>query len=146
MSFRSFFIKNVLMPFFTITACVSVAMGILGMIFYSDIFLPYSVLFAPALYGIATSFPSLIMYSKNELTVRQVVIRKIIQGVTIEATVLLLNLAGGNIKNASVAVSIAVTVLVIMLAVNAIRYINDKRVASELNEALKKINKRGTDR
>lgn len=139
MSFRSFFIKNILMPFFIITACISVAEGILGMIFYPDMFLPYKALFSPALYGIATSFPGLVMYSKKELTVKQVIIRKIIQCTIIEATVLLVNFLGGNIKNISVAASLVITVLIIMLTVIIIEYINDRRIADELNEALKKM-------
>lgn len=139
MSFRSFFIKKVLMPFFIITTCISVAEGILGMIFFPDMFLPYKAMFSPSLFGIATSFPSLVMFSKKELTVKQIIIRKIIQGTIIEATVLLLNLAGGNIKNTSVAVSLALTVLIIMLTVQVIQYINDKRIADELNEALKNM-------
>ncbi len=139
MSFRSFFIKNVLMPFFIITSCVSVAEGILGMIFYTDMIVSYKALFSPALFGIATSFPSLVMYSKKELSVKQIIIRKIIEGVIIEATVLTLNFQSGNIKNASIAVSLAVTVLIIMITVEVIQYINDKRISDELNEALKNM-------
>lgn len=127
------------MPFFVITACVSIAEGILGMIYYSDMYLPYNAMFSPALFGIATSFPSLVLYSKKELSVRQLVIREIIHALLVETTVFLLNYFAGNIKSVSVAVSLAATVLIIIAAVDLIEYINDRRVADELNEALKKI-------
>lgn len=140
MSFKAFFVKQVLIPFFIITTCVSIAEGILGMIFYPDIEISYYALFSPAIFGVLTSLPSLVMYSKKELSARQVIVRNVIQIVLIEITVLLLNFFCGNILSIFVAISLMVTVLIIFAAVMSIEYLNEKRIADELNAALKKMN------
>lgn len=141
MDLGGFLIKRIVIPFFVITACVSIVMGILGRIFYSDMYLPYTALFLPALYGATTVLPSLVFYSKKELSVKQIKLRRIIQVLLIEALVLLINYWNGNIKSAALAVSLAVAVLIIILTVYAIQYLNEKRTADELNAALKRIKK-----
>jgi hypothetical protein len=142
MNFSSFFIRRILLPFFMITACVSIAEGVLGYLFHPDYYLPYSAMFSPALYGAATTLPSLVYYSHKDLSVMQIRIRRAVQIALIEATVFTINYLDGNISSFSVAVALFFTVLIICLAVYAVNYLNDMRVADELNAALRQMKSR----
>lgn len=139
MSFKDYFIKNVVITFFIITACVSVGAGVMGCIFMPNAKLSYDALFTPALYGLATSLPSLVSYSKRELSVRGAIIRQVIEFFLIEAMVLSVNYIGGNLTDLSITVSLFFTVLIIYVTVYVIQFIGERRVANELNDALKKI-------
>ena len=144
--FRSFLFRNTILPFFIITACISIAIPILGFIFIPDQKFGYEALFSPAIIGLATSLPSLVKYSKRELSVTAIKIRSIIQLILIAAMVLLLNYINHAFTNFSVLISVVITVLVIYVTVMAVLYLNDKHTAETLTKELVKMKKQQLSR
>ena len=139
MDFKTFFVKTVMMSFFVAVTCICAGMAILGILFEPDVRFGYEGLLSPLFFGAATMLPALIGYSKHELSVRETLIRKIIQLILAEIIVLLLVYRGGGLTSAALAVSIALIVLLVGITVHFILWINDKKTAKIFNEALIKM-------
>lgn len=139
--FRSFLFRNTILPFFIITACISVAIPVLGLIFKPEQHFGYDALLSPAIFGLATTLPSLVKYSRRELSVTEIKIRSLIQFILIEAMVLFINYINGAFADIGVVISVFMTVLIIYTAVIIITFLNDKHTAQTLNKELIKMKK-----
>ncbi len=139
MDFKTFAIKNILMPFFISVSCICVAMAVLGMLYQPDMRFGYQILISPLVFGAATTLTSLVNYSKNELTVREAFLRKLLQFVLIELVVLLTVYSSGTLTGVSELVSLALSVFLVFATVHLVQWIDDQKTAKSFNEALKKM-------
>lgn len=136
MDFKTFLYKKVLMGFFVATTCIGAAMAALGLLFEPDVRFGYQGLLSPLIYGALTMLPSLVTYSRRELTVRGAIVRKTFELILIELIVLLIVNSGGSLTNVSLAISLALSVLLIYLTVNLVLWVNDRKTAKAFNTAL----------
>lgn len=139
MDFKTFFVKKIMMSFFVSVACICTAMALIGVIFEPDTRFGYEAFLSPLIFGAVASLPSLVTYSKNELTLKQTAIRNIIHFILLEAVILSVLYFGGMLTSISMVVSLGVSIFMIDLAVNLVLWINDKRTAKEFNTALKRL-------
>lgn len=139
MTFKTFFIKRILMSYFVSVTCISAAMAILGIIFEPETRFGYAALLYPHIFGMIASIPQFMQYSKKELSVKQSIIKNIIHFILLELIILSFLNYGNALHNISTTVSVAVSVLIINLTVYLVLWINDKKTAKEINEALKKM-------
>ncbi len=139
MDFKTFFVKKVMMSFFVSITCISAAMALIGMIFEPDARFGYEAFLSPLIFGAVASIPSLVQYSKKDLSLRQTAIRNIIHFLLLEAAILSILYFLGLLTSVSMAVSLGISIFVIDLTVNLVMWINDKRIAKEFNYALKKL-------
>lgn len=142
MDFKTFFIKKILIGFFVSVTCISVVMAVVGILFVSDARFGYEAFFSPILFGVIAIVPSLVTYSKEELSLKQTIIRKIIHFILIEVLILLVLYLVGGLTGVGVTISLAVSILVIDLTVHLVLWINDRRIANELNLGLKDMQSR----
>jgi len=142
MNFKTFLYKKILMGFFVATTCIGAAMAILGLLFDPDTLFGYQGLFSPLIYGAFTMLPSLVTYSKCELSVRETVIRKLLEFVLIEVIVLLIVYWGGGLTGTSLAISLVLSVFLIYMTVNLVLWVNDRKTAKAFNAALLEMQKR----
>ncbi len=77
-------IKNNIMSFFIIVTLVNIAIFVSGMILAPDEKLDYTAFIVPVIDGLLGVIPGLVMYSKRELTVKQIIVRDIIQLASVE--------------------------------------------------------------
>ena len=75
---KKYFAIKLLNMFFIITTLITIVMGVMGLIQERDRILTYEVMFSPVIIGFISVLPSIVMYSKKELTLRQLVIRKVL--------------------------------------------------------------------
>lgn len=75
---KKYFAIKLLNMFFIITTLITIVMGVMGLIWERDRILTYEVMFSPVIIGFISVLPSIVMYSKKELTLRQLVIRKVL--------------------------------------------------------------------
>lgn len=136
MDFKTFFYKKVLIGFFVATTCIGAAMATLGLLYEPDVRFGYQGLFSPLIYGVLTMLPSLVTYSKNEVSVRGALVRKLLELVMIELIVLLIVYFGGSLTSLSLGVSIALSVFLIYMTVNLVLWASDRKTAKVFNEAL----------
>lgn len=134
------------MGFFVSVTCISAAMALIGMIFEPDIHFGYEALLSPLIFGALASLPMLVKYSRNELSLKQALVRNIIHFILLEVIIMSVLYFIGALTDISLTVSLGVSIFIIYLTVNLVMWINDKRTAKEFNNALKKMqNNNDTD-
>lgn len=139
MSFKTFFLKSILMSFFVSVTCITAAMAIIGSALKPEVYFGYESYWSPILFGLAATIPMLVKYSKKEHSLRQQILRNIIHFVLLEAVILSMLCFAGALTDYSEVISLAVSVLIIDVAVYLVLWLNDKRIAADFNKALKKM-------
>ena len=132
-------IKDQLMSFFIIVTLVNIAIFVCGMILGPDDKIGYAAFIVPVIDGILGVIPGFIMYSKKELTVKQMIVRNIIQLISIELIMYFFSFGFSLPKTDDMARLFAVlgSVAVVYVGVIIIRYFLDARTARKMNDALK---------
>lgn len=130
-------IKDNLMNFFIIVTLVNIVIFACGMILMPEQQLTYTAFLVPIIDGLLGIIPGLVMYSKRELTVRQMLIREVIQLLSIEAIILFFTFGFSGSLNIKYLLVVATSVAVVYVMVNVIRYFLDIRSAKKLTDDLK---------
>jgi len=139
MDFKTFLVKKIMMSFFASVTCICAAMALIGVIFEPNTRLGYEAFLSPLIFGAVATLPSLVQYSKKDLSLRQTAVRNVIHFILLEAVILSILYFGGILTSISMAVSLGISIFVIDLTVNLVLWINDKKMAKEFNDALKKL-------
>jgi len=124
------------MGFFVAVPCICAVMAVLGMVFEPEARFGYKGLLSPLIWGAATMLPTLVGYSKREFSVREAVVRKLIQLVLVEIIVLFAVYTNGGLTSISLAVSLALSVLFVWMAVHFVLWVYDRKTAAAFNKAL----------
>ena len=135
MSLGDFLRKN-LMRFFIIVTCVSIAIGLIGLIYEPNRQFGYEAYFSPIIFGLIGVLPSIVTYSKKELTIKQMKARTVLQLIVLEGMVLSFGYVMGIMKD-NMMLSLALAVLVVFIMVHLISWLIDYKEAKKLNEDLK---------
>ena len=132
-------IQDILKSFFVSTALINVAMYVCGSLFRPDQRFGYEVFLYPLIYGFLATIPNFIMYSKKEMTVKQTVIREMINILLIVAIIELFMFGGKDMSNELCvqAISVAVSIVVVYMGVVFIMYILDLKTARRLTDQLR---------
>ena len=130
-------IKDNLMNFFIIVTLVNIVIFISGSLMAPEQNLTYTAFLVPIIDGLLGIIPGLVMYSKRELTVRQMLIREVIQLLSIEAIILFFTFGFSGSLNIKYLVVVATSVAVVYVLVIVIRYFLDIRSAKKLTDELK---------
>jgi len=136
-------IKNNLMSFFIIVTLVNIAIFICGIVLAPDENLGYTAFIVPVIDGLLGTIPGLVMYSKRELTVRQMIIRDIIQLLSIELIIIVFTFGFSGFSNVEIPKLIAVvlSVALVYAGVVFIMYLLDFRTAKKMTDDLKAFQK-----
>ncbi|MDE7363436.1 MAG: hypothetical protein K2N27_00900 [Ruminococcus sp.] len=132
-----------LMTFFILVTCITAGIMILGLAFDPDARFGYDVLASPFIFAILGVIPNLLMYSRNELSNKQIILRKIIQFAVIEIEVVSVGVISPEIhtEKAKVVTGIIVSVFVIFILANFISIINSYFSAKQLTKELMQFQK-----
>ena len=131
-------IKNMLQSFFISVTLINAAMLLLGLILKPDQKFGYEVFVYPLIYGLIGMIPALIVREGRELTVRQTIIKEVVQ-MALTVVLLVGFIFGGRpvdsvlIMQASL---VALSVVLIYAGVVVISWFLDKKTADMLNEDL----------
>ena len=136
-------IKNNLMSFFIIVTLVNIAIFICGIVLAPDEKLGYTAFIVPVIDGLLGVIPGLVMYSKRELTVRQMIVRDIIQLLSIELIILVFTFGFSGFSNVDVSkfLAIVLSVAFVYVGVVVIMYLLDFRTAKKMTDDLKACQK-----
>ena len=136
-------IKNNLRSFFIIVTLVNIAIFICGIVLEPDEKLGYTAFIVPVIDGLLGVIPGLVMYSKRELTVRQMIVRDIIQLLSIELIILVFTFGFSGFSNVDVSkfLAIVLSVAVVYVGVVVIMYLLDFRTAKKMTDDLKAFQK-----
>ena len=134
------FLKRMFIAYFVIVTCVSAIMGLMGLIYDPGRTFGYEAFFSPLIIGVISILPSFFLYSKKELSFRQILIRKVIQFMFIVIFLVLLNSLSSTWTWDDFfpfVVSVAIVYMMVQLAM----WIIDCRKAEELSKDLKSYQK-----
>ena len=136
-------IKNNLMSFFIIVTLVNIAIFICGIVLAPDEKLGYTAFIVPVIDGLLGVIPGLVMYSKRERTVRQMIVRDIIQLLSIELIILVFTFGFSGFSNVDVSkfLAIVLSVAFVYVGVVVIMYLLDFRTAKKMTDDLKAFQK-----
>lgn len=135
------FVGQLFMSFFVVVTCINLGMAFMGMLYAPDDRFGYGAFLFPVGYGFLGILPSVVMYSKKELTVRQMVFRKIIQVFLIEAIMVSIVFFLGK-TDFGILFPFLIMVLAVCLAVEGILWLAADKKARKLNAQLKRFQDR----
>lgn len=128
--------KEILMSYFIVVTLINIAMAVLGLLLDKDRTFGYEVFFSPMIYGFLGIIPSLISYSRKELSIKEMTVRKILQIIFLEAVILSFMVLNG-VGELVILIPAGISVFLIsVLAEIFLWYLNYEK-AKSLNQLLK---------
>ena len=133
--------------YFIAVTLINIAVFVTGTLFRPEQRFGYEAFLSPLLLGALTVIPTMIMYSGKELTVRQLLFRKMIQLLLDIAVVNVVIFSGEemNSDTVSTAVGVSASIVIVFAAVHVIEWFLEKRTANELTIQLAEFQKRNSE-
>ncbi len=131
-------INDMIYTYFMLVTMILGIMMVLGMHFMPDARFGYEAFGTPLIYAAYGTLPNIVMYAKKELTMKQFLIRKIIQLVLVEIIVITVAIPAEIIDagNTKVAVALAISILVVYILTHLIEWFQNYTVAKKMTEQL----------
>jgi hypothetical protein len=133
------FMKKCLLEYCIITTCVTAATAVLGLNISPDARFGYESFFSPLLFGLLSLVPSIVTYSRKELSLRQTVIRKLLYLLLLEATLTVFGLWASLFHATADIAFFMFTVFMVYILVHWIKWLIDRKSADEINKTLKAL-------
>jgi hypothetical protein len=142
MEFKRFLV-NKLTLFFTLSTLITVAVSLIGSAFDGDARFGYDSLLAPIEYAALCMLPTLLTWSRHELSPRELLLRKALILVLLEGEMLFIAFTSTAIDTGRVQVvlTLAGSVLVIFVLTNLFLWLKDSAEAKKMNLDLAKYQK-----
>ena len=142
MEFKRFLV-NKLILFFMLSTMITVVVSLIGSVYDSGARFGYDTLLTPIKYAALCLLPTLVTWSKRELSAKELLIRKALMLLLLEAVILFIAFTSSVIDTESfrVVLVIAGSVLVIFVLANLFLWLKDSAEAKELNRDLEKFQK-----
>ncbi len=131
-----------LTAFFICTTCITFLEGIIGMLFFPEEKFGYEAFFSPPLFAFFSILFGLVVKSKKELSVKQVIFRRFLHLLMIEALVLGLNYMAGRKYTPIALFTLVFSIAFVFVSVYFFIWLNDRRSAALFNEKLKQYQRR----
>ncbi len=141
MSIRSF-IKECALQFFIIATCVCISTALIGPVLMPGTALGFSAFFSPPFAALLATLPSLVLYSKKELTLKQTIVRKVLHLLILEALLTAMAWLNQNVHTLGETLLFMAMVFVIYLAVALISLWLQSKDAKQINAGLKALQNR----
>lgn len=128
------YFQKMLSDFFIIVTLINIAIFILGNIFRPEQRFGYEAFLAPIIYGLFSLIPLIVMYSKKELTAKQLIFRKILQWFSIEVILYVFGYGIDQVLHEDIGQTIGfgLSILIIYIVANVISNLINVREAQEL--------------
>lgn len=144
MNIKTFFVEKIMMSFFVSVTCITVIMAFVGMVYDPDALFGYDAFLSPIIFGLIASLPSIIKYSKHDLTAKQAFVRNVIHFIFIEGLIISVLYFGGLITSFPMMVSLCLSILIAYVTVSLVLWTNDKKTANDINRALAHFQSKST--
>ena len=133
--------------YFILVTLITVLLMVLGLLFDSDRTFGYEAFVSPLIYAAVGVIPVFFFHSDKEISMKQLIIRRIIQELSVEALILLIVFNAPNIpsERIEVVISIAVGVLVVFILSMVVEYIFELTQANEMNRYLEEYRNRNKE-
>ncbi len=135
------FMVDVLRTFFLVVTLINVVMLVLGTHTAPDMLFGYEAFAAPLIYGAAGTLPNIVMYTRRELKIKELIVQKIAQLLLIEVVVLFVAFHNQSSfwKQPEIIISVGVSILIIYVIGCVIDWIQNSVSAKRMTTALVKF-------
>ena len=135
------FLVNKLILFFMLSTLITVAVSLIGSVFDGNARFGYEALLTPIKYAALCLLPTLATWSRRELSPKQLLLRKALMLVLLEAVILFIAFTSPAIDTESlqVVLTLAGSVLVIFVLANLFLWLKDSAEAKQMNRDLAKF-------
>lgn len=142
MEFKRFLV-NKLILFFMLSTLITVTISLMGSAFDGDARLTYGDMLEPLVYAVLCMLPTLVTWSRRELSPKALLLRKALMLVLIEGVILFLAVTSPQIDTdrGEVVLALAGSVLVIFVLVHLFLWLKDSAEAKKMNRDLAKFQK-----
>ena len=131
-------IKQMLADYILVQAETALSIGIIGSIFASEQKITYQYFFLPALIGFICMLPCVITYFKEDMTVKQIIVQRVVELIVLEIALMgAVYYIVGDVPGKSGYIAIGFSILLFDIATYGISYYLEKRETDILNEKLK---------
>ena len=132
------FLINKLILFFMLSTLICAAIFIIGSVFDGEARFGYDAFLSPIIYAAFCMLPTFLTWSKREIKPRQMLFRKVLILIIIEAEVLFMAFRSPKIDTSRIQVvlTLAGSVLVIYVLTNFFLWLKDSAEAKKLNAEL----------
>lgn len=137
------FLKKCMQRFLIITACITVAIGVLGLCLRPTDRFGYGVFFSPPIFAALSLLPSFVTYSSKELSLRQTVVRKIVYLFLLEGLLIGVGFWAKILHGPGETAAFALTVLLVYFTGTWLGWLLDRKEADAINAKLKAYQNRG---
>lgn len=133
MGFKNF-IKSICATYFIVVTLINLVTFVLGTIYRPEERFGYDAFLTPLLYGLLGILPMCVMYSKKEMSLVQVLIRKVLQLILLEVLLIVFGFGHADFskENIEQIVSFALSVFVIFVLVHVISFVLDTQQARQM--------------
>ncbi|MDF2544489.1 MAG: hypothetical protein K0S47_4207 [Herbinix sp.] len=138
MSFIEFCKRN-LMSYFIIVTGITAAVGILGTNYDANAVFGYEAFYSPLIIGAVSILPSFVLYSRKDLTFKQMLVRRILHFILLELILVTLGFVVGLFDENHAAFPFAISVFLVYVFVQFMIWISDCKTADAMNEGLKRL-------
>lgn len=132
------FIMKIIRTYFTLVTLITVAIFLIGAQLAPDASLSYTAFAIPLIYAACGVLPSVVMYSRKELTVKQFLVRKVIQLGLIE--ILLFTVIFDNVnelkERTDRVILVTISVFIIYTLVHILDWFQKSLSAKKMTEEL----------
>lgn len=129
---------RIIMAFFVCTSCITILEGVIGMLFFPQITFRYEAFFSPPLFGLFSTLFGVVNYSRKELSIKQVLIRRFFHLLMIEGLVFGTNYSAGTLLFQPLFVcTLAISIAFIFILVYVVLWLGERQSAMQFNEKLK---------
>jgi len=137
MNIKEFLMRRIYL-YFVLVTLITVAIMFMGIIFDGERTFGYDSLASPLIFAAFSIMPTFVMYSSKELSIKQVIVRKLIQFVMIEGIVIAIACLSPVIdsNNIGILMLLSLIVLVIYILVNAAMWLQNYMLAKKLTEEI----------
>ena len=137
-------IRDMINTYFMLTTMILGVMTVLGTHFMPEVRFGYDQFETPLIYAAWGTLPNIVMYAKKELTMKQMLVRKLIQLVLVEVIVISVALPAEIRENGNSAlvISLASCVFVIYVLTHVIEWYQDSVTAKKMTEELVSFQKK----
>lgn len=134
------FIHHMIVSYFTLVTLITVVIFVMGSYFEPEARFGYDAFAAPLIYAACGILPNMVMYAKRELTVKEILVRKVIQFVLIEVIVLFVAFYGSEMRiKEGIVVMVGGSVLIVYVVSHVIDWVLDYMSARRMTEELIKM-------
>ena len=124
--------------YFMIVTLITLVMCVVGQVVMPDQTFGYEAFTAPLIYALVGTVPNIVLYSKRELKVKELLVRKVLQLILIEVGVLFVALYGTSDDwwDSSFLLILAGSVLVVYVVGTVIAWVGELMSAKSLTNDL----------